>query len=107
MKEFIKQKAIAIPFYKNTNLVIVIFIVACALFYVYFANVAVRKVTLLQKTREDMQVLSVKVSELESSRFAIENSISAEKAKHFGFTEVANPTFIIRGRSNNSLSFNH
>lgn len=96
MNNFIKQKAISVALNRNTNYFLIGLIVICVLSYMYFANMAVRTVTYLENSKQEMQSLSVKVSELESNRFALENSISAERAMHLGFLEVKEPTFIMK-----------
>lgn len=98
----IKTKAVA------SNL-IAVYILAAAVFavlvsYIYFANVAVRALTTLEKTKQEMQVLSVKVSELESEKLVIENNISKEKVLSLGFVEVSKPTFIIKSSKSPTLS---
>jgi hypothetical protein len=72
--------------------------------YVYFANVTVRTLTVLQKTKTQMQSLSVEVSDMESKRLAMENDISTSRALQSGFVQVNNPTFIIRNTQNATLS---
>lgn len=88
------------------NYAMMIFVLAAALFYVYFANVAVRAVTLLEKTKGQMQSLSMQVSEMESERLSIENNIDTQKASQLGLVEVNNPIFIMRNSQKTALSFN-
>lgn len=90
--------------HKTTNYAIIALIFAAALSYMYFANMAVRTLTVLEKTKGQMQSLSIKVSEMESERLALENSINTEKAKSLGFVEIANQTFVMRNSQNISLS---
>lgn len=96
MANLIKQKAKAIALNRTTIYFIVAFIFMAAIFYVYFANKAVRTLTVLEKTRDEMQTLSMKVSEMESKRLTMENGISTEKALQMGFQEVNNPIFIVK-----------
>ena len=90
---------------KATNYTLIALIIAAALSYMYFANIAVRTITVLEKTQHEMQSLSVNVSEMESKRLTVENSISADKALQLGFVEVNNPTFIMKGSGKTALSY--
>lgn len=105
MANLIKQKAKAIVLGGITTYFIIAFIFMVAIFYVYFANKAVRTLTVLEKTRDEMQSLSMKVSEMESKRLAMENGISTEKALQMGFKEVNNPIFIVKNNKT-SLTLN-
>jgi hypothetical protein len=105
MVNSIKQKATTMVMHKNTNYMLIAFILAAGLFYIYFAEMTVRTLTILQKTKGQMQSLSIDVSEMESKRLAVENGISTEKALLLGFVEVNNPTFIMRNSRKTSLSF--
>ena len=104
MISLIKQKIAVLVINKATNYILVIFIFVVALFYMYFANMTVWTLTVLEKTKGQMQSLSVEVSEMESKRLAIESSVSTEKALHLGFVEVKNPTFIIKDSQKATLS---
>ena len=106
MNNFIRQKIAAIVLNRATNYFIVIFIFACAFFYVYFANRAVRVLTVLEKTRDEMQTLSIKVSEMESKRFLVDNTVNPSLAQHLGLIEVENPNFIIKSSKKTTLSLN-
>lgn len=96
MFNFIKQNAKAIVMHKATNYALTAFILAVALFYIYFASITVRTLTVLEKTKGEMQSLTVEVSEMESQHLSIENGMNQQKALQLGFVEVNNPTFIIR-----------
>lgn len=89
---------------KFTNYIILTFIFATALFYVYFANTTIRTVTLLEKTKKEMRTLSVVVSEMESQRLSAENNISIARAEQLGFVEVSQPTFLMKDSQKASLS---
>jgi len=104
MNSLIKQKAEALVMHKTANYALIAFILVSTLFYVYFADVTVRTLTVLQKTKGQMQSLSVAVSEMESQRLMIENDISTEKASHLGFVEVNNPIFIMKNSRKTTLS---
>lgn len=105
MNNFIKHKTQTIVMHRATNYVLVASILAVAIAYVYFANMAVRTLASLEKTKEQMQSLSVEVSEMESKRLAIENNISSIAAKQLGFVEVENPIFIMKNSKKTTLSF--
>ncbi len=89
---------------KLINYILLVFIFAAALFYVYFANTAIRTVTLLEKTKKEMRSLSVEVSEMESKRLSVEDEINATKAEQLGFVAVDHPTFIMKSSQKASLS---
>jgi len=105
MANFIKQKTITLVMNNIANYTLIAFILALALFYAYFANAAVRTLTILEKNKQQIQSLSVLVSEIESEHLAVENSISPEKAWQLGFVEVNNPTFIMKNSKKTALSF--
>jgi hypothetical protein len=105
MTDLIKQKTGVLVMHKTTNYALTALILAAAISYMYFANVAVRTITLLEKTKIETQSLSVDVSEMESKRLTIENSVSTEKAQQLGFVEVNNPTFIMKNSGKTALSF--
>ena len=90
--------------HKTANYMLIALIFATVLSYIYFANITVRTLTVLEKTKGQMQSLSVKVSEMESERLAIENNVSIEKALHLNFVEVNNPIFIMRNSKKTALS---
>ena len=104
MTHLIKEKAATLVFHKVTNLILLGFIIMCVISYIYFANSAVRTVTLLQKTREEIQSLSVKVSEMEAVRLSMDNKVSAKMAKSLGFVEVSKQTFIVNTSPKTALS---
>lgn len=104
MSNLIKQKTTTLVMNKTANYILVSFILIMALFYVYFANTAVRTLTVLEKTKQQVQSLSIMVSEMESKRLALENNLSSEKASRLGLVEVKNPTFIVKDASKTTLS---
>lgn len=65
---------------------------------------AVRTLTILEKTKTQMQSLSIEVSEMESKRLSVENNISTSIAKSLGFVEVNNPIFIMKNSKKTALS---
>jgi len=83
---------------------LVALILAAIISYIYFANTAVRTLTVLEKTKAQMQSLSMSVSEMESKRLTLENGLNTEKALHLGFVEVSHPTFIMKGSKQTALS---
>lgn len=89
---------------KAANYALIAFIFLAAICYIYFANMTVRTLTVLEKTKRDNQSLSVEVSEMESKRLSIENSVNTEKAIHLGFMEMNNPTFIMKNSKKTALS---
>ena len=103
MTNFIKHNTKTVIMNGATNRILLIFIFAAILSYVYFANITVRTLTILEKTKKQMQSLSIEVSEMESQRLSIENNINEGKALQMGFIEVNNPIFITRKTA--ALSF--
>ncbi|MEK7635021.1 MAG: hypothetical protein AAB446_01140 [Patescibacteria group bacterium] len=104
MINIIKQKAEVMVMHRATKYALIFFIFAATIFYMYFVNLTVRTLTVLERTKDQMQSLSVLVSEMESKRLSIENSVSTEKALNAGFVEVNNPIFIMRNQSGVTLS---
>lgn len=105
MSNFIKQKTKTLVINNWTNYILAAFIFIVAFSYIYFANMAVRTLTVLEKTKQQMQSVSILVSELESKRLTMENGINIEKVLSMGFIEVNNPIFIVKSTSKVSLSF--
>lgn len=95
MKSFIKEKAITMVSSKLSVYLLASSILGCLLLYVYFANMAVRTLAVLEKSKSEMQILTLEVSELESKRIAMDNTISNDLAKGLGFVEVKNQNFIV------------
>ena len=104
MSNLIKQKTATLLINRTTHFMLVALIMATVLSYAYFANTAVRTLTILEKTKTQIQSLNITVSEMESKRLILENGLSIEKALHFGFVEVNNPTFIIKSAKKTALS---
>jgi len=104
MSNLIKQKTATLAMNRTIHLMLVTLIFAAVLSYAYFANAAIRTLTVLEKTKTQIQSLNMTVSEMESARLALENGLSAEKALHLGFIEVNNPTFIMKGAKKTALS---
>jgi len=100
-----KQKITVLTTHKVTNYALIALIFTAALSYMYFANIAVRTLTVLEKTKQLMQSLSMEVSEMESNRLNIENNFSTEKVLSLGFVEVKHPVFIIKNSKKATLSF--
>ena len=104
MTNLIKQKTEVLVMNRVTNCLLIALIFATALSYMYFANVAIRTITILEKTKQEKLSLSVEVSEKESERLSVENNMSIAKAEQLGFVEVNNPTFIMKSSQKVSLS---
>ncbi|KKQ77814.1 MAG: hypothetical protein A3A96_01815 [Candidatus Zambryskibacteria bacterium RIFCSPLOWO2_01_FULL_39_39] len=104
MADIIKQKTKSLVMHKITNYALAFFIFALAFSYIYFANLAVRNLTILEKTKDKKQSLSVTVSEMESKRLSIENTMNMEKTLSLGFVEVENPIFIMKSAKKTTLS---
>ena len=104
MVNLIKQKTKVIAMHKTTSYMLIGLILASVLSYIYFANTIVRTLTVLEKTKTEMQSLSIEVSEMESKRLAIENNVSTARALRQGFVEVNNPTFIMKNSGKSGLS---
>jgi hypothetical protein len=105
MTNLIRQKATILAMRRSTSYTLIALIITVALFYMYFANITVRTLTTLEKTKQQMQSLSVEVSEMESKRLTIENDFSTEKALGLGFVEVNHPIFIMKSAKKTALSF--
>lgn len=105
MKNFIKQKTETIAVNKTTHYFMAAFVFAAALFYMFFANIAVRTLASLEKAKEETQNLSIEVSEMESKRLSMENSVNTKLAAQLGFVEAGNPTFIVKSAKKAALSF--
>lgn len=104
MLNFIKQKFEIIILHKKTNYFLGFGTFCCLVFYVYFANVAVHTLTVLEKTKQELQTLNVEVSDLESKRMSVQNGISKGLASRLGFIEITEKTFIINKDSQATLS---
>lgn len=104
MNNLIKQRAEAIMMSKTIQYTMASLIFAVALFYVYFANVAVRTLTSLERIKDDIQTISIEVSEMESERLLLQNSVNSKLAARLGFVEVENPTFIMKNSNKAALS---
>lgn len=105
MLNLIKQKTQAVALYKSTNYFLTFGIVACLALYVYFANVAVHTLTMLEKVENKVQSLNTHVSELESERLIIQNNINKTLALNLGLIEVSEKTFIVGKRAKATLSY--
>lgn len=104
MANLVKQKTKTLVMSRMANFALIALIFAAVFSYIYFANTAVRALTSLEKTESMVQELSVKVSEMESKRLAVENGVNAEMAMNMGFVEAKNPIFIIKDSGKISLS---
>jgi len=106
MTEAIKQKTKTIAMNQYSIRALAVFIIVAVAFYVYFAASAVHTLTVLEKSKREMQSLSMKVSEMEANYLSMQNNVSVEKATALGFKEVNNPVFLMRSGSHSSLSYN-
>lgn len=104
MTNIIKQKTGVLLIDRRVHFILGALIFAALISYIYFANTAVRTLTVLERTRAQMQTLSMYVSEMESKKLNLENSLNTEKAIHLGFVEINHPTFIIKGDRQTALS---
>lgn len=100
------QVLINIILHQFTNYVLIGAIFLCVISYIYFANSAVRSVTLLENSKPELEMLSARVSDLESRSLALEQKISIERAKTLGLSEVNNPLFLVKGDEREALSLN-
>ena len=89
---------------KNTDYILMSFIFMAIIFYIYFAGTAVHTLTILEKTKQQMQSLTIKVGDLESERLLVENKINTQTALQMGLVEVDHPTFIMKNSKRTSLS---
>ena len=106
MLNSIKEKSVALILFRPIHYTLAILIFACLIFYVYFANTAVHTLTMLEKTKGELQSLSVEVSELEGKRLFVQNSINKALAQSLGFVSVSEQTFIVNKSKKTTLSFN-
>jgi len=104
MTSLIKQKTKTLEIKSIFNYGLIALVIMLALSYVYFANTAVRGLTVLEKTKKEIQSLRIDVSEKESQRLSIENSVITERALSLGFVEVRHPTFIVKNSKKTALS---
>ncbi len=104
MTNLIKQKTSTVVLHRTTNFVMLAFVIGCVFCYMYFANATVRTVTLLQKTRGEIQSLSVKVSEMEATRLSVDDKVSVKMAKSLGFVEASDQIFIVNKSQKTALS---
>ncbi len=102
----VRENTISLISSRLTSYILIASIFACIGLYIYFANTAVRTLALLEKTKEEMQVLSVEVSEMEAKRLFIDNSLGSVMARSLGFVEVTDQTFIVNKSKKTALSFN-
>lgn len=104
MRSLVGEKIMAITTHRATGFALIAFIFASLISYVYFANIAVRTLTVLEKSKEEVQTLSVKVSEMEARRLLVDNSVSNALATHLGFVEVKDQTFIVNKSNKTAFS---
>lgn len=100
----IKDKVIELSSSKYTIFLIGFFVLCCLVLYIYFANSTVRTVTLLEKTKKDIQNVNVRVSDLESKKLFKDNDLNFENASSFGFVKVTTQTFIVNKSSKTAYS---
>ncbi len=105
MTNLARQKTIALATNKATRLALIGFIFACALAYVYFANKMVYTLTLVEKSKQEIQSLNVEVSEVEGKRLLADNKINAETARNLGLVEASAKTFIVNKSQKTAFSF--
>ena len=105
MLNSIKEKSVALVLYQGTNYALIVFIFACLISYIYFANVAVRTLTVLERAKQEVQSLNIAVSEMEAERFLVHNSISKVLAQSLGFVDVVHQTFIVDKSKKTAFSF--
>lgn len=102
----IKQKAIAIAESRSAFFAVGLSIIFCIALYIFFANSTVRTLSVLENTKEEVQSVTMKVSEMESQRLIYESTINPELAVSLGFVEANSKTFIIKGRDKTAINFN-
>lgn len=105
MIKFIKYKSTALIFSGVAIYAMAAFVLAAMFFYIYFANVAVRTLAAAEKTKENIQTLTVRVSEMESKRLSAQDGVSLKNAKALGFVETSEPIFVMKSSKNPGLSF--
>lgn len=92
----IKQQTKNIIKRKSSRFILMALIGLAVVSYAYLANMTVRTLATLERTKTEIQSLSLEVSDLESERLALENNINVKNALHSGFVEISNPVFIIK-----------
>ena len=102
----IKEKAIAIAESRNILFAVGLSIVFCIALYIFFANSTVRTLSVLQNTKEEVQAITMRVSEMESQRLISENTINPDLAVSLGFVEANSKTFIVKGNAKTAINFN-
>jgi high-affinity K+ transport system ATPase subunit B len=93
MTSLAKEHTIALINSRFTNYALIALIFACLGFYVYLANAAVRTLAVLEKTKAEMQSLSVEVSEMEAKRLLADNNLSNVMAKKLSKNFIAETPF--------------
>ncbi len=104
MTNSLKQKTKVLTISRTTNYFMSALIFVVAFSYIYFANIAIRTVTILEKIKYETRLLSVEVSEMESKRLVVENDINILKAEQLGFVKINNPVFIVKNSQKPILS---
>lgn len=105
MLNLIREKTITLVLDRKINYVLIVAIFMCLVFYIYFANMTVHTLTLLEKNKQTNQSLSVEVSDLEAQRLLVQNSISKSLALSLGLVEINDQTFIVSKSKKTTLSF--
>jgi hypothetical protein len=105
MVSIVKEKSINLITSQWFTYILLATIFACIATYVYLANSTVRTLTVLEKIKVEVQARSVGVSELESKRLSMDNTLSSSMAKSLGLREVTDQTFIVN-KARGKLSFN-
>lgn len=100
----LRQKTKTLVMNGAVNYALTSFILIAALFYVYFANTAVRTLTVLEKTKQQVQSLSAEVSKMESEHLSVENNMNTDMALQLGLVEIKHPIFIVKNSKKTSLS---
>lgn len=98
------EKAQIMILNNRLNYVMAFFAALLVLFYVYFANTAVRTVTTLQNTKAESQDKRMEVTELETRYLSLESKINIDTATHLGLQERERPIFLVKRDSGKTLS---
>jgi len=99
----IREKSITIVQNKLSIYALAGLIFMCLFSYAYFANSAVRSLTLLEKSKSELAEVRATITDLETKRLKLLGDMGIERAKSLGFVE-SNPTFVKKGSSQSVLS---
>lgn len=108
MKRIIKNKILNIEYSeKKVFWYLVLLIVFCSGFYLYFVNGAIINVVERQKAEKEIAALSSRVNDLDSDYLTLNNKINLDYALSLGFSAVGKEKYVSRKVLSVSVSLNH